>query len=71
MLLRLTHVDMLEFNLLLSNCCIMPHLDFYLCKRVGDLKKEVCLNITEISLLNLKRRNWNQRVCNLEAILTI
>lgn len=63
MLLRLTHVNMLESNLLLSNCCIMPHLDFYLCKGVGDLKKEFCLNIIETSLLSL-RRDWNQRVCN-------
>lgn len=37
MLLRLTHVDMLESNLLLSNCCIMPHFDFIHVK--GDLEE--------------------------------
>lgn len=33
MLLRLTHVDMLESHLLLSNCSIMPPFLFYSCKR--------------------------------------
>lgn len=58
MLLRFIYVNMFEFNLLFFNCCIMFYLDFYLCKGVGDLKKEFCLNIIEISLLSL-RRDWN------------
>lgn len=62
MLLRLTHVDMLESNLLLSNCCIMPHFDFIHIK--GDLEEGVCLDFRGTSLLILGRIDWNQRVCN-------